>query len=122
MGRRESSNSLFLSRVLSLTAAGILLQMILLTFDPATVPLGPCTMLAHFPRGRPRLTTQAFVRTIFLVCSVGVVNEDVQIGMSSAVRRKNSNLAPKVYGYKDILPNDIGAEVILLEKACDFGL
>jgi hypothetical protein len=37
--------------------------------------------------------------------------------MSSAVRRKNINLAPKVYGYKDVLPNDIGAEVILLEKA-----
>ena len=37
-------------------------QMILLTFDPATVPLGPRSLLAKFPSGRPKFKTQTFVR------------------------------------------------------------
>jgi hypothetical protein len=26
--------------------------------------------------------------------------------------------APKVYGYRDFMPNDVNAEVVLLEKVC----
>ncbi|KIM91140.1 hypothetical protein PILCRDRAFT_811640 [Piloderma croceum F 1598] len=40
--------------------------MILITFDKKSLPLGPHTMLAHFPRGRLRLATQAVVSPIHL--------------------------------------------------------
>jgi len=37
-------------------------QMIQITFERASLPLGPHTMMAYFPRGRKMLTTQAVVR------------------------------------------------------------
>lgn len=37
-------------------------QMILINFNKASLPLGPDSVLAHFPSGRYRLTTQALVR------------------------------------------------------------
>lgn len=38
----------------------------------------------------------------------------------AAVRNSSSKIeVPKIYGYYDLLPNDIGAEVVLMEKvAC----
>ncbi|KAF9006526.1 hypothetical protein BDQ17DRAFT_1302895 [Cyathus striatus] len=71
--------------------------MILITFDPTSLPMGPRSMLAHFPRGRPRLTTQALV------------------GMTDTVTMFKIR-TPKIYAYIDSMPNDIGAEVVLLEK------
>jgi hypothetical protein len=41
--------------------------MILITFDKKSLPLGPHSMLAHFPRGRPRLATQAVVRLLHIL-------------------------------------------------------
>lgn len=40
--------------------------------------------------------------------------------MMAAVRNSTLKIeVPKIYGYKDLLPNDIGAEVVLMEKvAC----
>jgi hypothetical protein len=40
--------------------------------------------------------------------------------MMAAVRNSSSKIeVPKIYGYYDLLPNDIGAEVVLMEKvAC----
>ncbi|TFK43677.1 hypothetical protein BDQ12DRAFT_675376 [Crucibulum laeve] len=75
-------------------------RMLLITFDPASLPMGPRVMLAHFPRGRSRLTTQALV------------------GMTDTVSKYKPGkiYVPKVYAYIDYLPNDIGAEVVLLEK------
>ncbi|KAI0306829.1 hypothetical protein B0F90DRAFT_1665211 [Multifurca ochricompacta] len=72
-------------------------QMILITFDPNSVPLGPHSMLAHFPRGRPTYTTKALV------------------GMTQIVRDHAQIIAPKIYGYYDNVPNPINAEVVLLE-------
>lgn len=34
----------------------------MIEFDPESLPLGPRTMMAHFPKGRPGMTTQALVR------------------------------------------------------------
>lgn len=36
--------------------------MIQITFERASLPLGPHAMMAYFPRGRKMLTTQAVVR------------------------------------------------------------
>jgi hypothetical protein len=36
--------------------------MIQITFERTSLPLGPYIMMAYFPRGRERLTTQAVVR------------------------------------------------------------
>ncbi|KAI0265795.1 hypothetical protein BC834DRAFT_843290 [Gloeopeniophorella convolvens] len=72
-------------------------QMILITFDPESVPLGPYSMVAHFPRGRPTYTTKALV------------------GMTQVVRDHAQIIAPKIYGYYDNIPNPINAEVVLLE-------
>ncbi|KAH9030919.1 hypothetical protein EDB85DRAFT_2146439 [Lactarius pseudohatsudake] len=72
-------------------------QMILITFDPESVPLGPHSMLAHFPRGRPTYTTKALV------------------GMTQIIRDHAQIIAPKIYGYYDNVPNPINAEVVLLE-------
>jgi hypothetical protein len=36
--------------------------MIQITFERTSLPLGPYTMMAYFPRGREKLTTQAVVR------------------------------------------------------------
>ncbi|KAH9983072.1 hypothetical protein BJV74DRAFT_887125 [Russula compacta] len=72
-------------------------QMILITFDPRSVPLGPHSMLAHFPRGRPTYTTKALV------------------GMTQVARDHAQIIAPKIYGYYDNVPNPINAEVVLLE-------
>lgn len=36
--------------------------MIQITFERTSIPLGPYIMMAYFPRGRQRLTTQAVVR------------------------------------------------------------
>ncbi|KII94915.1 hypothetical protein PLICRDRAFT_33745 [Plicaturopsis crispa FD-325 SS-3] len=36
-------------------------KMIEISFDPATLPLGPKSLLAYFPEGRATLTTQALV-------------------------------------------------------------
>lgn len=41
--------------------------MILIVFERKSLPLGPHLMLAHFPRGRPRLATQA------VVCSTDII-------------------------------------------------
>ncbi|KAH7930716.1 hypothetical protein BV22DRAFT_1028166 [Leucogyrophana mollusca] len=80
-------------------------KMIQINFERASLPLGPYCMVAHFPRGRPRLTTQALV------------------GMTATVRSAPMKIdVPKVYGYKDVMPNDIGAEVVLLEKIPGEGL
>lgn len=74
-------------------------KMIQITFERASLPLGPYTMMAYFPRGRERLTTQAV------------------LGMMAAVRNSSLKIeVPKIYGYQDLLPNDIGAEVVLMEK------
>ncbi|OAX44014.1 hypothetical protein K503DRAFT_852898 [Rhizopogon vinicolor AM-OR11-026] len=74
-------------------------KMIQITFERASLPLGPYTMMAYFPRGRETLTTQAV------------------IGMMTTIRGSSSKIeVPKIYGYKDLLPNDIGAEVVLMEK------
>lgn len=74
-------------------------QMIQITFERTSLPLGPYTMMAYFPRGRERLTTQAV------------------LGMMAAVRNSSLNIeVPKIYGYQDLLPDDIGAEVVLMEK------
>ncbi|KAJ8515342.1 hypothetical protein ONZ45_g7230 [Pleurotus djamor] len=74
-------------------------NMIMITFDPESVPLGPRSMMAHFPRGRPHLTTQALV------------------GMTARMRSHPLDLVvPQVYAFIDYLPNDIGAEVVLLQK------
>ncbi|KAG1752568.1 uncharacterized protein EDB91DRAFT_1045027 [Suillus paluster] len=74
-------------------------QMIQITFERASLPLGPHTMMAYFPCGRKMLTTQAV------------------IGMMTTVRGSSSKIeVPKIYGYRDLLPNDIGAEVVLMEK------
>jgi hypothetical protein len=54
-GEKVLLTTIFL--VLALTQ----LQMIHISFDRATIPDGPYSMLAHFPTGRPRLTTQAVV-------------------------------------------------------------
>ncbi|KDQ64348.1 hypothetical protein JAAARDRAFT_201700 [Jaapia argillacea MUCL 33604] len=72
--------------------------MILITFKPKTVPLGPASMLAHFPRGRPRLATQALV------------------GMSNRLNETAFIRVPKIYDYIDYAPNQIGPEVVLMEK------
>ncbi|KAF8489459.1 hypothetical protein F5888DRAFT_1194376 [Russula emetica] len=72
-------------------------QMILVTFDPMSVPLGPHSMIAHFPRGRPTYTTKALV------------------GMTQIARDQAQIIAPKIYGYYDNVPNPINAEVVLLE-------
>ncbi|KAG1815629.1 uncharacterized protein BJ212DRAFT_1481397 [Suillus subaureus] len=74
-------------------------KMIQITFERTSLPLGPYTMMAYFPRGRERLTTQAV------------------LGMMAAVRNSSLKIeVPKIYGYQDLLPNDIGAEVVLMEK------
>lgn len=74
-------------------------KMIQITFERTSLPLGPYTMMAYFPRGREKLTTQAV------------------LGMMAAVRNSSSKIeVPKIYGYHDLLPNDIGAEVVLMEK------
>ncbi|KAF9491388.1 hypothetical protein BDN71DRAFT_1452985 [Pleurotus eryngii] len=78
-------------------------EMIMVEFDPESLPLGPRTMMAHFPKGRPGMTTQAL------------------IGMTATMRtirlRPQLQLViPQVYGFKDFLPNPIGAEVVLLQK------
>ncbi|KAI0065829.1 hypothetical protein BV25DRAFT_1598435 [Artomyces pyxidatus] len=72
-------------------------EMILITFDPQSVPLGPHSMVAHFPHGRPSFTTKALV------------------GMTQVVRESAQIAAPKIYGYYDNVPNHINAEVVLLE-------
>ncbi|KAG2156273.1 hypothetical protein DEU56DRAFT_766300 [Suillus clintonianus] len=73
--------------------------MIQISFERTSLPLGPHTMMAYFPHGRKMLTTQAV------------------IGMMTAVRSSSSRIeVPKIYGYRDLLPNDIGAEVVLMEK------
>jgi hypothetical protein len=37
--------------------------------------------------------------------------------MMTTVRASPSKIVvPKIYGYKDFLPNDVGAEVVLMEK------
>ncbi|KAJ6628897.1 hypothetical protein B0H10DRAFT_103513 [Mycena sp. CBHHK59/15] len=72
-------------------------KMILIEFDPASLPLlGVNAMLAHFPQGRPHLTTQALVK------------------MTASLRDKVN--VPRVYAHCSILPNPIGADVVLLEK------
>lgn len=58
---------------LSLAEYGIP-QMILITFEKKTLPLGPHLMLAHFPRGRPRLATQA------VVCSTDISYTHILFG------------------------------------------
>ncbi|KAG0709853.1 hypothetical protein DFH29DRAFT_17510 [Suillus ampliporus] len=74
-------------------------MMIQITFQRTSLPLGPYTMMAYFPHGRKMLTTQAV------------------IGMMTTVRSSSSKIeVPKIYGYRDVLPNDIGAEVVLMEK------
>lgn len=74
-------------------------KMIQITFERTSLPLGPYIMMAYFPRGRERLTTQAV------------------LGMMAAVRNSSLNIeVPKIYGYQDLLPDDIGAEVVLMEK------
>ncbi|KAG1755472.1 hypothetical protein EDB19DRAFT_1901692 [Suillus lakei] len=74
-------------------------KMIQITFERTSLPLGPYTMMAYFPHGRKKLTTQAV------------------IGMMTTARSSSSKIeVPKIYGYKDLLPNDIGAEVVLMEK------
>ncbi|KAI0042256.1 hypothetical protein FA95DRAFT_1610352 [Auriscalpium vulgare] len=72
-------------------------EMIMITFDPQSVPLGPHCMVAHFPRGRPTFATKALV------------------GMTQVVRESAQIAAPKIYGYYDNVPNPINAEVVLLE-------
>ncbi|KAG2155003.1 uncharacterized protein EDB93DRAFT_1266218 [Suillus bovinus] len=74
-------------------------KMIQITFERTSIPLGPYIMMAYFPRGRQRLTTQAV------------------LGMMAAVRNSSLKIeVPKIYGYMDLLPNDVGAEVVLMEK------
>lgn len=45
--------------------------MIEISFEPSSVRNGPRSLLAYFPRGRPRLTTQAYVRAVNLSTRVG---------------------------------------------------
>ncbi|TFK71766.1 hypothetical protein BDN72DRAFT_408329 [Pluteus cervinus] len=73
-------------------------RMILITFERASVPSGPHVMLAHFPKGRKGLTTQALV------------------GMTATIREIGTIGAPQIYAYMDYLPNPVGAEVVLMEK------
>jgi hypothetical protein len=90
--------------------------MILITFDKKSLPFGPQHMLAHFPQGRPRFTTQAVVRHLCLSSHI-LLNILLQVGMTATIRASLPVInAPKVYGYRDTLPNDINAEVVLLEK------
>lgn len=90
--------------------------MIQIAFERATLPLGPHTMMAYFPRGRKMLTTQAVVRHTRVPISA-YLPRSLQIGMMTTVRGSSSKIeVPKIYGYKDLLPNDIGAEVVLMEK------
>lgn len=96
--------------------------MILIKFERSSIPLGPYSLLAHFPIGRERLTTQALVRHLLSASTpftYGYIS--FQVGMTAAVRRDGRvNLAPKVYDYIDYKPNPIGAEVVLLEKVWNF--
>jgi hypothetical protein len=43
------------------------IQMILITFDKESLPPSLHSILAHFPRGRPRLATQAVVRQLHIL-------------------------------------------------------
>ena len=93
--------------------------MILITFDPRSVPLGPHSMLAHFPRGRPTYTTKALVRHHTPRIFAMPVNDQstirMQVGMTQIARDQAEIVAPKIYGYYDNIPNPINAEVVLLE-------
>ena len=93
--------------------------MILITFDPRSVPLGPHSMLAHFPRGRPTYTMKALVRALILRLCLCIVDDlydvSMQVGMTQIIRDHAQIIAPKIYGYYDNVPNPINAEVVLLE-------
>ncbi|KAI0921596.1 hypothetical protein AcW1_004477 [Taiwanofungus camphoratus] len=72
-------------------------KMIEISFEPSSVRNGPRSLLAYFPRGRPRLTTQAYV------------------GMATMAHRAGVRVARPIIFNEDP-SNPIGAEVILLEK------
>ena len=71
--------------------------MIQIEIDPASAPLGPHQMMAHFPYGRTGFTTKAMV------------------GMSQIAREHAQVSAPKIYGYYDNGANPVKAEVVLME-------
>ena len=74
-----------------------LAQMIQIDIDPASAPLGPHQIMAHFPDGRPGFTTKAMV------------------GMTQIAREHAQVSAPKIYGYYDNKANPVKAEVVLME-------
>ena len=91
------------------------MKMIDVAFDMSSLPLGPYHILAHFPRGRDRLTTQSVVRSSHVLAGRFRLTNS-QVGMATAVRLSGMPISvPKVYAFKDT-PDGIGAEVVLFEK------
>lgn len=91
------------------------MKMIDVAFDMSSLPLGPYHILAHFPRGRVRMTTQSVVRSSHVLAQRSKLMNR-QVGMAAAVRLSGMPISvPKVYAFRDT-PDGIGAEVVLFEK------